>query len=131
VNNGVDVNAVYDPGPLPISGNFLSHNRHDAVGKAFVGAGLVHKARVLTDPTIVQAAMLARVNRTYVFWAVKRWEQREKILAGLLPLVPPFIPKPVTLITPETITDAELAEVIRKAGITRTLDVAAMVEAAE
>jgi hypothetical protein len=32
---------------------------------------------------------------------------------------------------PETITDAELAEVIRKAGIARMLDVAAMVEAAE
>jgi hypothetical protein len=126
------VNDVFE-GPLPITGNDLSYivNRLDRIGRAFVAADLYSGACYLIKPTLKQAAWLAHVNYSYAHWAVKRYAQRKDILAGLLPLVPPFTPKSTSIITPETVTDAELADVIRKAGISRTLDVAAMVEAAE
>jgi hypothetical protein len=131
VNEVKDARDAFDIKGLPISGNYLAHNRHDPIGKALtIAAPLYLGIRVLGKPTLGQAAMLARCNRTYAFWAVKRYEQREDILAGLLPLVPPNAPKPFSSVS-ETITDAELAEVIRKAGIARMLDVAAMFEAAE
>ena len=73
------------------------------------------------EPTLTQAATLAGVNRTYAFWANRRIAEREEIEAGLLPLTPPRRP---------SISDAELAHVIRAAGIDRTLAVAITVETA-
>jgi hypothetical protein len=120
---------VNDVEPAPVSGNYLAYNRYDMIGKAFMAADLRRSARVLRNPTLVQAAWLARVNRTYAFWADKLYAQRAEIEAGLLPLVPPA-PK-LSLIVPEVISDAELADTIRKVGVMRTLEMAALVEAAE
>jgi hypothetical protein len=118
--------------PSPVSGNLLSHNRYDPIGRAFLAADLYRGARTLHKPTLVQAAWLSRINRTYAFWADKRYAQRAAIEAGLLPLVPPVTAKPVPFITTDdTIPDVVLADVIRKAGITRTIDIAAQLEAAE
>jgi hypothetical protein len=52
---------------------------------------------------------------------------------GWLPLVPHSMPKPapLPLIPGNEISDLELANVIRMAGLTRVIDVAAQVEAAE
>jgi hypothetical protein len=74
-------NGVNGAGPTPvspgkISGNYLAFNRHDAIGKAFMAAELNLGVRALRNPTITQAALLARVNRTYAFWAVKRFPNR-------------------------------------------------------
>jgi hypothetical protein len=124
--------GVNDVAPIPISGDYLSFNKKDAVGKAFLGAELYLGTRIFRDPTIVQAAYLARTNRTYCFWAVRRMEQRAEIEAGLLPLVPYVTAKPVPFITTgDMISDVELADMIRKAGIARTIDIAAQIEAAE
>ncbi|MDA9424027.1 hypothetical protein [Bradyrhizobium sp. CCBAU 53380] len=114
----------------PIAGSYLSYNRHDAIGRAFLAADLHLGLRTLREPTIVQAAYLARVNRTYAFWAVKRFPNRAEIEAGLLPLVPPAKPK-LSIITSDTVSDLELAEMIRKVGVEHTFEVMMAVEAAE
>jgi hypothetical protein len=119
------VNAVEPPPSSVISGTFLSHNRYDLVGKAFLGADLHRGARLLRNPTIVQAAMLARVNRCYVDWAVKRYALRAQIEKGQLSLVPPPAKEATKAL------DVELANMIRKVGVAHALDVAAMVDAAE
>ena len=125
-------NGVNGAEPIPISGRLLSHNTWDPVHRAFVGADLHLGTRVLETPTVVQSAFLARTNRTYVHWALERMEQRAAIEAKLLPLVPPVIAKPVPFITTDDmIPDVVLADMIRKAGITRTIDIAAQIEAAE
>lgn len=124
--------GVNDAASRPVSGNLLSHNRWDRIGKAFLAADLLLGARTLCDPTLLQCASLCRVNRAYVHWAVKRYGQRAEIEAGLLPLVPRVAAKPAPFIaTDDTISDAELADMIRSAGIARTIDIAAQIEAAE
>jgi hypothetical protein len=122
--------SVNDAKPVPVSGNLLSHNRWDPIGKAFMAADLYLGKRILRDPTIVQSALLARVNRTYAFHAIQRQAQRAEIEAGLIPLVPPVTAKPV-LLTDDMIPDSELTDIVRKAGVARILDVAAQLEAAE
>jgi hypothetical protein len=77
--------------PIPsLTGRFLAHNRHSRVDRAFFAADLYFGAKRLTMPTLVQAAILAGVNRTYAFWATKPQAQRARaeIEAGLVPLVP-------------------------------------------
>ena len=77
--------------PVPsLTGRFLAHNRHSRVDRAFFAADLYFGAKRLTMPTLVQAALLAGVNRTYAFWATKPQAQhaRTEIEAGLVPLVP-------------------------------------------
>jgi hypothetical protein len=124
--------AVNGAAPTPISGQLLAHNSWDLIHRAFIGADLKLGARIPENLTVVQCALLARTNRTYVQWALKRPEQRAAIEAGLLPLVPPVTAKPVPFIkTDDVIPDAVIADVIRKAGITRTIDIAAQIEAAE
>jgi hypothetical protein len=73
-----------------ITGRFLAHNRHSRVDRAFFAADLYFGAKRLTMPTLVQAALLAGVNRTYAFWATKPQAQRARadIEAGVVPLVP-------------------------------------------
>src|SRR6516225_7359352 len=77
--------------PVPsLTGRFLAHNRHSRVDRAFFAADLYFGAKRLTMPTLVQAAILAGVNRTYAFWATKPQAQRARaeIERGLIPLVP-------------------------------------------
>jgi hypothetical protein len=77
--------------PVPsLTGRFLAHNRRSRVDRAFFAADLYFGAKRLTMPTLVQAAILAGVNRTYAFWATKPQAQRARaeIEAGLVPLVP-------------------------------------------
>ena len=77
--------------PVPsLTGRFLAHNRHSRVDRAFFAADLFSGAKRLAMPTLVQAALLAGVNRTYAFWATKPQAQRARaeIEAGLVPLVP-------------------------------------------
>jgi hypothetical protein len=123
-----DVNGVE---PAPVSGNYLSYNRYDPIGKAFMAADLHRGLRVLRNPTLVQSAWLSRVNRTYAFWADRRYAQRAEIEAGLLPLVPPTATPKLSLIVPRCDFRRRTGRHHPQAGIARTLDIAAMVEAAE
>jgi hypothetical protein len=118
--NGND--AVCIDLPPTVSGNYLAHNKYDAIGKAFLAADLYRGRMQLIRPTLTQAARLARTNYGYAWWAVKRQSERAKIEAGRLPLVPP-VPK-----NPTEITDAELIDAFRKVGVEHAFDV--LVEAA-
>jgi hypothetical protein len=113
----VHIDLVSPPPVCLVSGNRLAHNRFDLIGKAFLGADLHRGTLQLVRPTLKQAAMLARVNPTYVWWAIKRQAQRAKIEAGLLPLVP-SAPK-----NSPAISDEDLIETFRKVGVEHAFDV--------
>jgi hypothetical protein len=107
----------------PVTGRYLAHNGLTGVQRAFLGADLCTGARPLIDITIVQSAMLARTNRTYVHSAIQQGPNRSAIEAGLLPLVPKSIAK-----TNGVITDSELFDIIRSFGLDHVLEVASRVE---
>jgi hypothetical protein len=79
--------------------------------------------------------MLARVNRTYVHYAVKRMAERAEIEAGLVPLVPPPLMAPKTnstaLTTESGIVDSGLVQFVRSVGINRVLEAAIAAEATQ
>jgi hypothetical protein len=118
--------------PAPtLSGRFLAHNRHSRVDRAFFAADLYFGAKRLTMPTLVQAALLAGVNRTYAFWATKPQAQRARaeIEAGLVPLVP-AAPAPARAngngtalpVVPDVrIDDAQLMHIANLVGADRML----------
>ncbi len=80
-------------------------------------------------PTLVQAAILAGVNRTYAFWATKPQAQRARIEieAGLVPLVPAAPARTngngtVLPVVPDGgIDDAQLAHIASLVGVDRML----------
>jgi hypothetical protein len=109
-----------------VTGRYLAHNHLNRVGKAFLARDLSVGAKQMIEPTILQAAMLARVNVTYVHWAIKQMNNRFEIEAGFMPLVPPRIAK---LKAP--LSDLELFDFVRLNGVGRVLDAACSVEAAE
>jgi hypothetical protein len=108
-----------------VTGRFLAHNKHDQINRAFMAADLHAGKTQLILPTIVQSAILARVNQTYAHWAFKRLGERADIEAGFIPLVPPKASASESKIW--TI-DEYLADVVRSFGIDRVLDAAAKVE---
>jgi hypothetical protein len=113
----------------PISGRYVAHARASLIERAFHAADLVVGATTLQRPTVVQAAELWRVNRTYVAWAIKRWDNRGGIEAGLMALVPPRV---LALPAPRVaIDDVQIIDFVRNVGISRVLDAAVAVEAAE
>jgi hypothetical protein len=107
-----------------ITGRFLSHTRMPNVGRAFLAADLHAERVMLVDPTLTQAARLARVNYTLAWWATRRQEQRSDIMGGLLPLVPP--PSRI-----HTVSDPEVVDFVRSVGVAGVFDIAAQVEATE
>jgi hypothetical protein len=116
--------------PVPfLTGRFLAHNRHSRVDRAFFAADLFFGAKRLTMPTLVQAAILAGVNRTYVFWATKPQAQRARaeIEAGLVPLVPAASARvnsngAVQPVVPDVgIDDAQLMHIAKLVGADRML----------
>jgi hypothetical protein len=125
-----DVNRL---SPIPLLGSALAHFRGTLLDRVFLGAELVHGTKVLIDPNCCQVSKLVGVSPSSLWWGVKRFDDRFAIEHGWLPLVPArSIPKPASReITNGTITDAELAEMIRCAGIMRVIDAAAAVEAAQ
>jgi hypothetical protein len=108
---------------IPLSGRYLAHNHLTRSARAFLAADLVNGKCRLYEPTLTQAALLARVGYTTAWWASQRQAERTAILDGLLPLVPPRIP------ASRTVSDSELADAIRSVGVEHTLMVAAQVEA--
>jgi hypothetical protein len=122
---------IYDGMPASVNstsvrGRFLAHNHYDRIARAFLGADLVSGKCRLISPTIVQAAGLCGVNRTYVHFALKRGANRREIENGLIPLMPRPVRESIT-----GIDDRELLEVVRLVGVERVLNAAAAVEAAQ
>lgn len=109
-----------------VTGRYLAHNHLGRVQKAFLARDLSVGAKQLVGPTILQAAMLARVNVTYVHWAIKQATNRFEIEAGYLPLVPSRVVKSTT-----PISDPEVIDFIRTVGVSRVIDAACVIEAAE
>jgi hypothetical protein len=125
--------------PVPsLTGRFLAHNQESRVVRAFLAADLHRGVKRLDKPTRLQAAILARVNPTYALWAEKRMAERVAIEAGAIPLVPAspiskangngmIVPMSATGQTP----DPALIDFVRSVGVTRVLEAACAVEAAE
>jgi hypothetical protein len=118
-----------------LSGRFLAHNHAGPIARAFLAADLISGVKYFTAPTLLQAAALARVNRTYVQAALKRQAERAEIEAGRIPLILPpsesVVPKMngTTLTATSGIDDAELVQLVRCVGINRVLEAAIQAEA--
>jgi hypothetical protein len=74
---------------VPITGRYLTHAQLSQHERDFIGADLVIGTRALVRPTQRQAAIVADSTPSAIYWAIKRLEFREAILAGDFPLVPP------------------------------------------
>jgi hypothetical protein len=118
----------------PISGRSLAFSRQSLVKRAFTAADLFTGMRYLEAPTVLQAAVLARVNPTYVHYARARRAERQAIEAGFIPLVPArsSIPKAnggtLPVINGEEIADSELVHLAQVVGVERMLGAAVAVE---
>ena len=119
----------YGAKSTPIDGRYLAHNQLSIVKRAYKAADLVNGALHLINPTIVQAAHVCRVNRTYVGWAMKRTNERTDIELGWMPLVPSHPKKKSNLpVIPVVYDTAEIVEFVRKVGINRVINAAIEVE---
>jgi hypothetical protein len=125
--------------PVPIlSGHYLARNRESHDVRAFFGAELHLGIKSPGKLTRLQAAFLARVSPTYVWWAEKRMDQRAAIEAGAIPLVPASpISKAngngtiASMSTTGQMPDPALIDFVRSVGVTRVLEAACTVEAAK
>jgi hypothetical protein len=128
----VDVYRVTDVTSTAVTGRYLAHNRLDPIERAFLAHDLYTGAKVLVNPVMTQCASLARANETYAWWAHHRSHERAAIIARIIPLVPPRLVKVASVpAVPGEIDQAVLIDIIRLAGIDRTLEAAAVVEAAQ
>jgi hypothetical protein len=118
--------------PTVVTGRFLAHNHLNPIARSFLAVDLYEGVKLPTELTMTQAAYLARVNVTYAWLAKRRQKERRAIEAGLIPLVPARFstPKALPVIRVE-IADAELVDLVRVVGVSRVLDAAVSVEAAE
>jgi hypothetical protein len=124
INGDAALTIVRVP-PMPVAGRYLAHSKLSSVERAFLASDLVSGDKLLVRPTIVQAAMLARVNKTYAWWAIRQQGNRAEIEAGYLPLVPAREVKPSA-----PVSDGELFDIVRDVGIGRVLEAAIAVEQA-
>ena len=115
-----------------IPGSYLACNKLGLIKRAFLAADLHLDVKHPTALTQIQAAMLARVNRTYVHWAVKRQAERAEIERGLIPLVPaaPVRANGNGTVMPTGI-DQALFNIIATVGVEKALTIAAAVEQAQ
>jgi hypothetical protein len=100
---------------FPVSGQFLARNKHNHAERAFFGADLVTGRWCLFDPTVLQAAVLARVSPSSVRAALRQEEvNRYDIECGLLPLQHPRNGNGhvKALAKSPTIDDATVADVV-------------------
>jgi hypothetical protein len=123
--------------PTPISGSLLAHSHASLATRAFWAADLVSGAKYLVAPTQIQAADLTRVNRGYVYHAIRRQAERVEIERGHTPLIPPHgevvVPKTngATPTIASGIDDAGLIQLVRSVGVNRVLNAAIVVERAQ
>jgi hypothetical protein len=121
--NGKSVNPVL---PLwTINGSYLAYARLSKVERAYLAGDLHLGEMQLVRPTVVQCAYLARVNATYVHWALKRQADRDLIVGGVKPLVAPHaraLPTVIEAIPADSVpTDPELTAIAHRVGAERWL----------
>ena len=119
--------------PTPISGRYLACNKFSPIKRAFIAADLCLGTSFLTAPTQTQSAALARVNTSYLHWALKRITERAEIERGHVPLIPSHgevvVPKTNGAThTTNGIDDAGLVQFVRSVGIDRVIHAAIAVE---
>lgn len=113
---------------MPVRGQHLSRKKnwrpHE---RAFWGADFYRGEKYLVEPTLAQVTFLAGAgSTTSVWWAFQRELDRDEIMKGLLPLVPPRVAKPKA-----PVSDPEIIDFVRSVGVARVLDAAVVVEAAQ
>jgi hypothetical protein len=109
--------ALVNSATRVVTGQWLAHVQKSLHERAFEAADLFNGTSLFVRPTIGQSAELWRVNRSYVGWALKRQKERELILAGALPLVPPT----VQALPAPTSPEAKLADVVSQIGLNGAL----------
>jgi hypothetical protein len=129
---------------IPIRGRYLNRPERTKRECAFLGADLYCGRLHVVDLSLEQAAFLSLSTPSAVWWAAQRQEHREAILRGELPLVPapsrtPTLPvlngnghaPPILNGNGHAVTeDIELFDVIKRAGVDRTINAAIAVERA-
>jgi hypothetical protein len=107
-----------------VTGQWVAHVQKSLHERAFEAADLFNGTSLFVRPTIIQSAGLWRVNRSYVGWALKRQKERELILAGTLPLVPPT----VQALPASASTEQRLADIVAERGVNATLAMLVAIE---
>jgi hypothetical protein len=122
--------------PTPISGPYLSRNWLSTKGRARLAVGLYRRTKQLIEPTMVQAAWLARVSTASAWLEYKRQAEHAAIQAGRVSAVAPQqrvvseingTTHPATL-PPDEINDAELVNIAQQVGVDRMLQAAMAAE---
>jgi hypothetical protein len=93
--------------------------------RAYVAGDLFTGAARLVEPTKLQSAALARVNATYVHWAVRRPSDRALVTSGAVPLA---LPPAMKALPPPAHPVALLGEVVAALGVSGTLDALTAIE---
>jgi hypothetical protein len=126
----LECSAAYAPVnsvPRLVMGMWLAHAKLSKAERAYLAGDLYTGAARLVEPTMLQAAMLARVNVTYAHWAIKRPNDRLLVESGAVPLVPPAGPKAL----PKPVSPLDrLADVVAELGMNGTLNALTMIEGA-
>jgi len=113
----------YGANAAPLTGRFLAHNHRSLTEKAYIAVDLHKGASVLVQPTVLQSAVLARVNPTYVHYALNQATYRFEIEHHLKPLVPPK-----KLPIPAVYDQAQIIAFVKAVGVTAVLEAACAVE---
>jgi hypothetical protein len=108
-----------------ITGQWCAHAKLSLAARAYLAADLHTGKAQLISPTVVQSARLARVNPTYVHWAVKRPNDRLLVTSGAVPIMPPAMPK--ALPAPVGPLD-RLADIVAELGVNGTLNALTVIE---
>ena len=116
--------ALVNSATRVVTGQGVAHVQKSLHERAFEAADLFNDTSLFVRPTIIQSAELWRVNRSYVGWALKRQKERELILAGTLPLVPPT----VQALPASASTEQRLADIVAKRGVNATLAMLVAIE---
>jgi hypothetical protein len=103
-----------------VTGQHIAHAQRTKYGRAFLAADLHVGRFILVHPTVLQCAALCRVNPSYVHAALRKDnEERERVLAGLDPLVAP--PMRTVSAPPLVVTDNEFVDLAHLVGADRWL----------
>jgi hypothetical protein len=125
----------------PLRGRYLGRSfgsKHEA---AFAGADLYAGRKQLVEPSLAQSALVTGSDASSVWWALRREDYREAIIAGELPLVPartkapPLVPGTNgSSALPASITgmiaDSDVISFVRSVGVNRVLKAACLLESA-
>jgi hypothetical protein len=103
-----------------VTGQHIAHVQRTKHERAFLAADLHIGRFILVHPTILQSAAHWRVNPAYVHVALRKdTEERERILAGLDPMV--ASPMRTVSAPPVVVTDDELIGLAHRVGPDRWL----------